>query len=796
MSFINVFGLAVGLTCCMLIALYLDRELSYDKHYKNADRLYQLGTEFTGTVVFTSAASPGPMAGALKKEFPEIEATSRLLNLFVDDKTLVQYTGPKGAVKSFYETKGFMADSTFFHLFDFRFTEGNAQQSLMEPNSIVLCTDLAAKIFGKESPLGKVVHINSTTNGSFDYKVTGVFDPGTKPSHIDARFFLSMSSGNMGQFAREVTDFASNNMFYTYVLLKPGGNGKALESKLPSFVEKYMRKDLTAAGFSKRQFLTAIKDIHLYSGFAFNVTPSGNRTYLYILASIAVFILIIACINFMNLATARSAKRAAEVGVRKVLGAEKKSLIYQFLGESLMFAIVSFLLALGLTILLLPMFSAVSASDLSFTVVENYGLLLGFIALTIVAGLLAGSYPAFYLAAFKPIRVLKGKFSNSLSAVTFRKALVVFQFTISAALIIAAFAIDKQMNYMRNKDLGFTRDQQLVIPLRSSTAKDIYSNLKNDIKTHRQITSVGGSLYYPGIFNPSDMNLHLPEKTVKESVNIRMNWVDNTFLQTLEVKPIAGRLFSEQFIADTNYRMILNEAATTKLGFKTPDEAISKIVVFDWQDSAYRFEIIGVVKDFHFQSLKEPIQPYAFQATNSGFNYIVIHMAGGDPRPVIQAVENSWKKFNPNEPFEYSFLDQDFDKNYKAESRLAALVRNFMIIAITICCLGLFGLATFSAEQRTKEIGIRKVLGSSVTSIVSLLSKDFVKLVLIGNLVAIPVAWYIMDKWLQDFAFRTPLDWWVFAAALVLSLLIALLTVSYQAIKAALMNPVSALRTE
>jgi putative ABC transport system permease protein len=292
------------------------------------------------------------------------------------------------------------------------------------------------------------------------------------------------------------------------------------------------------------------------------------------------------------------------------------------------------------------------------------------------------------------------------------------------------------------------------------------------------------------------MNYRLPEKTIKESVNIRMNWVDNSFMQTLEMKPVAGRFFSEQFLSDTNRRLVLNEAAVAKLGFRKPEEALSKTIIFDWQDSSYRYEIVGVVKDFHYQSLREPITPYAFGVSTSGFNYLIVHIRPGDPRGVLESVEKSWKKFNPTEPFEYSFLDQDFEKNYKAESRLAALVRNFMIVAITICCLGLFGLAAFSAEQRTKEIGIRKVLGSSVTGIISLLSKDFVKLVLIGNLVAVPLAWYIMNQWLQDFAFRTPLDWWVFAAAVVLSLVIALLTVSYQAIKAALMNPVKSLRSE
>ena len=719
-----------------------------------------------------------------------------MLNLFVDDKTLLQFNEANGATKSFYETRGFMADSNFFQLFDYNFIEGNALQSLIQPNSIVLSVDVAKKIFGNEPALNKMIHISSNTNGQGDYRVTGVFRPNTKPSHIDARFFLSMNSGNMGEFVREVTDLASNNMFFTYLLLKPGVNPKDLEKKLPAFVEKYMRKDLNAAGFNKKQFLLNVKDIHLRSEIDLNVTPSGNLSYLYILASIAAFILLIACINFMNLATARSAKRAAEVGVRKVLGAEKRSLIYQFLGEALLFALASFVLALVLTKLLMPMFSSISAADLTFSFTEDYLVILGFIGLTIIAGLLAGSYPAFYLSAFKPIRVLKGKFSNSLSAVTFRKSLVVFQFVISASLIIGAIAIGKQMSYMRTKDLGFTKDQQLVIPMRSNNAKNIYASLKNDIKTNTGVNNVGGTLYYPGIFNPSDMSMHLPEKSVNENVNIKMNWVDDSYLQTLQLQPVAGRLFSQEFLADTNYRMILNEAAVKKLGFKKPEDAIAKTIVFDWQDSSYRFQITGVVKDFHFQSLREPIAPYAFQTTTSNFNYLIVHMKPGDPRPLLKSIEASWRKFNPTEPFEYSFLDQDFDKNYKAESRLAALVRNFMVIAITICCLGLFGLATFSAEQRTKEIGIRKVLGSSTAGIIGLLSKDFVKLVLIGNLVAIPLAWYFMQQWLQNFAFRTELNWWVFVVTVLLSLVIALLTISYQAIKAALMNPVKALRSE
>lgn len=796
-SFVNIFGLAVGLTCCMMISLYLYHEFSYDKHNTNISRLYQVGTHFhLGEKDNKSAGTPSPLAPALQQEFPEIEKTARLLNLFVDDKTLLQYNEASGTSKSFYETKGYMADSSFFQLFDYNFIEGNGQTALMEPNTIVISEEIAQKMFGKGPALDKMVHVNSNTNGSGDYRVTGVFRPRVEPSHIDARFFISLSSDGYGEYVRTTTDFASNNMFFTYLLLKKDADGKALEAKLPAFVEKYMRKDLTAAGFNKKQFLVAVKDIHLHSDFDNKVQVYGNLTYLYILASVAVFILLIACINFMNLATARSAKRAAEVGIRKVLGAEKRQLLKQFFGEAMMLALFSFLLALLLLQILLPFFSRLSGMPGNFQLWNHPSMLLVFVLLAIITGFVAGSYPALYLSAFRPIKVLKGRFVNSLSAVNFRKALVIFQFAISAVLIISVIAIGRQMNYMRGKDLGFEKEQQVVIPLRSDNAKNIYTAMKSELSRDKQILSVGASFYYPGIFNPSDMNFYRATKTVSDAVNLKMNYADKNFMQTLGIKPVAGRLFADEFPADTNYRLVVNEAAISKLGFANADEAIGQQLAFDWRDSSYKFEIIGVVKDFNFEGLKLPIGPFAFQTVNSSFNYMVAHIGAGDPGPALQNIASTWKRLNPNEPFEYSFLDEDFQKNYQAESRLSALVRYFMTIAICLCCLGLLGLVTFSAEQRTKEIGIRKVLGSSVPGIVGLLSKDFLKLVLIGNLIAIPVAWFIMNKWIQDFAYRTTLSWWLFALAVVVSLAIAMLTLSIQAIKAAVTNPVKALRTE
>jgi putative ABC transport system permease protein len=799
-SFINIFGLSVGLTSCMLITVYIYNEVSYDKYHKNINQLYQLATTFVKDGKEDKTPNtPAPMAGAMKQEFPEISETARMMALFAEDKTLLQYKDDNGGQKSFYETKGFMADPSFFDLFTYHFIEGNPRTSLKEPLSIVLCEEIARKFFGDQPALNKVIHVNSNTNGEYDYKVTGVFRPNSKPSQINARFFISIGGGNMEQFIKQQTDMVSNNMFNTFFLLKPGSDAKKLEAKFSSFIDKYMRAGLKAAGFDKRQFLIPMKDRHLYPGMSNDIVASGtvSVSYLYILGSIALFTLLIACINFMNLSTARSSKRSAEVGVRKVLGAEKRSLIRQFLGESLLMSMIAFVIALAITRLLLPAFAHLSGKNLTLDLSQQGLILAGFFLLAILTGLLAGSYPAFYLSSFKPVRVLKGRFTNSLSAIALRKGLVVFQFMISVVLIVASVVILNQMHFLRSTDLGFAKDQQVVIPLRSTVAKNIYTSLKDEIKNNPQVENVGATLYYPGIVNPSDMGLYKGDKTVNDGKDVHTNWVDESLLQTLGIKAVAGRLFSKDFPSDTNSRMILNEEAIRQLGFTSSRQAVGGTVKFDWRGETYSWTIIGVVKDFHFQDLHVPIAPYAFQLNNRpSYNYLIVHAKTSDISSFLKSLSASWHKLNPNEPFEYSFIDQDFQKNYEAETRLTAIVGYFTIIAILISCLGLFGLATFSAEQRTKEIGVRKVLGASVTGIVALLSKDFLKLVAISILIASPVAWWIMNKWLQDFAYRTNISWTVFVITTIAALAIALITISFQAIKAAIVNPVRSLRTE
>lgn len=798
-SFINIIGLSIGLVCCMLISLYLFNELSYDKYHKNIDRLYQLGTVFRREGDSSRTPnSPAPMAAAMKQEFPEIENTARLMSLFQDDKTLLQYNASNNtSVKSFYENKGYMADASFFQLFDYNFIEGTAPTALTQPNTIVISEDIAKKLFGKEPALNKVIHVNSSTNGEYDYVVKGVFRPMDKPSQIDARFFISVAGGDMEKFMKQQTDMAGNNMFSTFLLLKPGADPKKLEAKFPAFVDKYIGAALKQMGFYKEQFLLPVKDIHLHADMPFDITQVSSVTYLYILGSIALFTLLIACINFMNLSTARSSKRAGEVGIRKLLGAQKGSLVRQFLGESLLMSFIAFAIALTATTIVLPVFSQLAGRNLSISFRNDWFIILGFFALSIITGFLAGSYPAFYLSSFQPIKVLKGKISNSLAAISLRKGLVVFQFIISVVLIIASVVISNQMKYLRSTDLGFVKDQQIIIPLRSTSAKNIYTSLKNDIRNNPQVASVGATLFYPGIMNPSDLGLYRDGQNVKDAKRVITNWVDETGLQTLGIKAVAGRLFSPDFPSDTANRIILNEEAVKQIGFKSPQEAIDKTVHFDWRGQSFNWTIIGVVKDFHFQDLHVKIEPYGFQLNNEpNYNYIIVHSKAANIKPVLSSIESSWKKLNPNEPFEYSFLDEDFQKNYEAEDRLASIVSVFTFIAIFISCLGLFGLATFSAEQRTKEIGVRKVLGASITSIITLLSKDFIKLVAVAILIASPLAWWVMKRWLQDFAYRININWAVFVITTLTALAIALITISIQAIRAAIANPVKSLRTE
>lgn len=797
-SFINIFGLAAGLTCCMLITVYLLYEFSYDSYQKDVKDMYQVATVFSMSgKEFTLAGTPAPMAAAVVRDFPEVRESTRLMQLSLfEDKTMLRYTAPGVAPVSFYEDKGFMADSNFFRFFTYPFIEGDPNTALMQPATIVISEEIAHKLFGHSPALGKSILVSSNSNGDHQFAITGVFRQVDAPSHIDANFFLSMNGGNMEQFIRQqANDYTTNNMFDTYLRLRSDATAAEVEAKFPAFLDKYAGKDLRAMGFQKRQLLIPVKDIHLRTDVPGNVTPPASKASLYILASIAAFTLLIACINFMNLATARSAKRSSEVGIRKVLGAVKGSLIGQFLGESVLMSIFSFLIAWGLTLLLLPAFSTITGRRLSLGLPEHGPVLAAFLGLAVFAGLLAGLYPAFYLSSFQPAKVLKGKFSNSLAAAWMRKGLVVFQFMISVTLIVASVVINDQMEYLRNKDLGFDKTAQIVVPLRGSAAKGMVEALENEFRRDGSVISTGAGMYYPGLINPSDNLIYRDGHNAQEGQRVRMNYVDYGYLRTLGITPVAGRIFSPAFPGDTAGRIILNESAVKALGYRSPKEAIGTTVASDYHGQTYRNEVVGVVKDFNFEDLHLPITPYAFKLSGTG-DYIIVHSRPGSPGPLLTSLETAWHQLDPNEPFEYSFLDEDFQRNYSAEQRLSALIRYFTVMAILISCLGLFGLASFSAEQRVREIGIRKVLGASVGGIVVLLSGDFLKLVGIALLIASPLAWWIMHRWLQDFAYQTPIGWMVFVVTFICTGFITLATISFQAVRAAMSNPVRSLKQE
>ena len=800
-TFINIFGLSAGLACCLLISLYLNNELHYDAYQKNYKDLYQLGTIFTFQHKESAFAStPAPMGEAMKKEYPEVLETTRLFGLQEEDKTLLQNRGTNGSVLgSFYESNGFLADSTFFRMFTYDFTEGDPATALVNPLTIVISEEIAKKMFGNAPALNKVIHVSSTGNGDYDFQVTGVFRDMRSPSHINGHFFMSMYGGDIGTFAiRHANDFATDNMFYTYLQLRPGADAKKLEAKFPAFIEKYAAKDLKNLGFDKRQFLMPIGDIHLLTGIQHMVSASGSKTYLYILSSIAVFTLIIACINFMNLATARSSKRSAEIGMRKVLGAGKKRLIWQFLGESLILALLAYVFACVIAFLLTPLFSAMTGSAYPLSLTDNLWLVIAFLGIAIVTGILAGLYPAFYLSSFNPVLVLRGKLGRSFGVISLRKVLVVFQFVISIGLIISAVVINDQMQYMRTKDLGFDRMNQIVIPLRSKTAKDIYPALKTEIGGNQLAASVGASYYYPGVPTLSEIFLYRSGENVDDAKRIMINYIDNSFLQTLNIHAIAGRLFSRDFTGDAaNNGVVLNQTAVRTLGFRSPEEAIGQKVLNSWQGNLNTFLVVGVVKDFNFEDLHLPIGSYGFFLNRgSQYNYMMVHARPGNLAGLLSLLASTWKSLNPNEPLETSFVDQDIQKNYKAETQLSDMIQYFMVMAIIISCLGLFGLASFSIEQRVKEIGIRKVLGATVSGIIFVISREFLKLVGIACIIAAPLAWYLMNHWLQDFAYRTRVHWTVFLLSFLLTFFIAGLTIIFQAYSAARTNPVKSIRRE
>ena len=793
-SFINIFGLAVGLATCTLIMLYIFSEMGYDGQNKNADRIFRIASKAAqlGNVKDKPwAATSAPVAWGLKEDMPEVEQSARLLKFPTLDKMLLKYEHDNDS-KQFYETNGYYVDSTFFQIFTYDFKYGNALTSLNEPNSVVISEEVAQKMFGNENPVGKPINIGMPY-GTFNYTVKGVFKDASVKSHIPAHFFLSMRNGDIGTWVEQQTNWATNNIFFTYVKLKEGSDPKTFEKKLQAFIDRRGGTDQKALGVSKQLFIQPLQDIYLHSDLDNEIAPNGNITYLYILGSIALFVLLIACINFMNLSTARSGKRAKEVGIRKVMGAEKRSLVYQFLGESVMMSFLALLLALLIAYALLPFFNNLTQKNL--TLFDKPELWLWIAGLTLCSGILSGFYPAFYLSSFRPIAVLKGKLLNNFSAVAIRKGLVVFQFTISICLILGAVVIIKQLNFLDNQQLGFNKNQQIILPLQDKSAIKNYAAFKNELLKNPGVKNVTSGSTYPGIPNVEDMLFYAEGKTIHDVIDVHLATVENDYFKTLGFTMLSGRGFSKEFTADSN-SIVLNEAALKELGYDVTT-AVGKKLYYDFQGNHNTMIIVGVVKNFNFESLYNSIKPFGFTTSfGNKYSYVIANVATKNYAGLLKDIQYSWNKINPDIPFVYSFLDNDFQKNYEKDQRVSGIVSYFTFIAILIACLGLFGLSAFSAEQRTREIGIRKVLGASVTNVASLLSKDFIKLVLIALLIASPLAWIGMNKWLQGFAYSIHISWWMFAIAGLMAIIIALITVSFQAIKAAIANPVKSLRSE
>jgi putative ABC transport system permease protein len=793
-SFINIIGLASGLACFILIALYVADELSYDRFHEKADRIYRINSDivFGGNKLHLAVASD-PMGATLKKDYPQVE---EFVRFFASGGSKLVKKGNE----FIRENNVSHADSTLFDVFTLPVISGDGKTALNEPNTVVISESAAKKYFGTTDVVGK--NVETDDNGSTLYKVTAVIKDIPHNSHFTFDMIFSMDNVNY-----QWGNFLSHN-HQTYLLLKPGTDHRAFEKNFVPFIDKYVvpqaaqfmqiksMDEFEKAGNKLEYSLMPLSEIHLRSDRVAELNVNGNSQYVYIFSAVALFVLLLACINFMNLSTARSASRAKEVGIRKVVGSEKKSLIKQFLTESILTAFISTAFAIGIAWLCLSWFNNLSAKELRISDLLQTSYLVFLIALPLIVGLLSGLYPAFVLSSFNPIVVLKGKLSGGLRRSPLRNALVVGQFTTSIFLIAATIIVFRQLNYIQTKKLGFSKDQVLIINGTGAlgTNRDAF---KNEVS---KFTGVKGATYagYLPVAGSSRNDVSFSSEAAMSStnsVNMQVWNIDHNYIPLMEMEIIKGRNFSKDFGTDSN-ATIINETAARLLGWSDP---VGKKLYTYFQDgfgnTLISREVIGVVKNFHFESMKENIGPLCFRlADNSWATAFKVNTA--DMTQLLGNIESKWKAMAPGMPFSYQFMDESFDNMYRVEQRTGKLGLTLAIIAILIACLGLFGLATYTAEQRIKEIGVRKVLGATINNIITMLSKDFLILVLIASALAIPLAWWAMSRWLQDFAYRINIGWWIFVAAGVIAFLIALITVSSQAIKAALANPVKSLRTE
>jgi len=787
-SFINLAGLAIGIACCILILLYVQDEFSFDRYAEEYDQIYRMVLDITAPdgEDISMARTPPPWAPALAQDYPEVENYVRFKTPLVS-----WLVSNEGKDKKFHEKGFYFADETVFDFFDFKLLQGDPATALQDPLSLVLTESTARRYFGDEAPVGQILRLDN----AYDLEVTGVMQDVPRNSHFDFDILASIHTLSSIPIYNDTNYLTwQSAMFpdlYSYVKLRDGYTIADLESKMPEFLERYLGEILNRANISVRPHFQALTSIHLHSNLEAEIRANSDVSYIYIFSAIALFVLVIACINFMNLATARSANRAQEVGMRKVVGAERKQLIGQFIGESVVLAFLSLLLAIAVVLTVLPFFNAVSGKYLGLGL-TNWSFALGILGLTLLVGILAGSYPAVFLSSFQPVAVFRGALRAGRSNARLRKFLVVFQFALSLIFIIGTAVVYNQLRYIQNKRLGFAKEQVVVLPMGDPRARQIYLTFKDRVLQEPDVLALSGTSSVPG--GLIGVNLLLPEGAEQgNEITLDAFLVDHDYIDAIGLELAEGRTFSLEFSTDTMQAFILNETAVRRLGWE--GEAVNKRISMG---NFKRGRVIGVVKDFHAKSLHQRIEPLVLHIAPNpdAFHWLAVRISTQNIDRALSSIQTSWEEVYPHDPFSYTFLDEDFGRLYQSDRQRGQIFLTFSILAIAIACLGLLGLASFTAEQKTKEIGIRKVLGASIPGIIRLLSVEFVRLVLLANLIAWPLAYLLMNNWLQNFAYRENIPWLIFPLAGFLSVFIALATVSFQAAKAALTNPVDSIRTE
>ncbi|WP_108870234.1 ABC transporter permease [Aquimarina aquimarini] len=788
---INLLGLTVGTVCCLCILVYVFAQLGYDTHHKDAASLYRVRTVIKGNgnsgTDSNSATSSPPIAFAMKEDFPEVVEACRIVYFGESNDALLKV---QGSTDSYYESHGYLADTTFFKLFTYSFIEGTPERALANPNTIVLSSSLAQKLFGAKSALAKNLVLGNGED-QLNVTVTGVFDDTSIKSHLRPNYILSMNSPGLGEFVSNEQNFATQNFAHSYVKLLSGADKKDVEKKLPAFLQSRGAQNFAAVGFDKELYLQKVKDIHLYSkGISSQIDAVSSIEYLYILLILALFIQAVACINFINLSTARANKRAKEIGVRKTVGANKRSLVFQFLGESVVLSLLALIISIPLASVALPFVNKFTGGDIASSALFDIKILVPILGLSIVSGLLAGVYPALVLSSIKPIKVLKGTMNISSGSGNFRKALVVFQFIISITLIVAVIIINKQVAYSQTKNMGFEKENLIAIRLGTDEATKKFKALQSQLATVSGISDVAGSNHYPSEFIIGDVGLHLPGENPEHQKSVKYNGISQNYFKTTGTPLLTGR----HVHPSDSSQVVVNKATLDAFGIDI-DKAVSSILVQTYEGQVSEYEIVGVVADYHFASLKETIAPIMLFYEDQP-DWMLIKVATSDYKTLLSNMEYAWKSIHPDTPFVYNFIDKEVEKLFIEEKRIGQVSMVFTGLAILISCMGLFGLVSFMAEQKKREIGIRKVLGASVGTVIHMLTKDFVQLVLIALVIAVPISWFYLENWLQGFAYRISINWWVFALAGCITILITVLTVSILVYRVATANPTQSLRTE